>query len=416
MSNPSDVVITGTGVVSALGHNVPAFWSGLCAGEVAIHEAPWAAGRPAWWSSVRDFVPESWVEPAVASGSDLFTLFAMAAVEQALREAGLAQLDPRRTGIAMGTSMGGEGALLKAQHQLESGGPDKVDRKTVIKIWPNMAAAQIGIRYQLHGPSLTVCTACASSIDSIGAAAGLITAGRADVVIAGGAEGGYGLPDGSADSDFVPAMFHSLAGYGVTGGIRDRLRASVPFDVARSGIVVGEGSGVVILESRAHAERRGARILGAIEGYASLADSYHPSSPEPNGRWEAETMRQALDAARLDPLSVDAIVAHGTSTPKGDTAEIRAINEVYRDQAVKVTSIKGNIGHPRGAAGVMSVITALNALRESRLTHTAGTSKVDPEAQFEVVTTAPAPIASGHVQVNAFGFGGQNASLVVGRE
>ncbi|MCT2583536.1 beta-ketoacyl-[acyl-carrier-protein] synthase family protein [Actinophytocola gossypii] len=412
----SEVVVTGAGVVSALGHDVPSFLAGLRAGEVAIHEAPWADKEHfAWWSGVHDFDPAAWVEPSVESGSDLFALFAVAAAEQALRQAGLDTLDPRRTGVAVGTSMGGTRALLKAQHQLETAGPDAVDRKTMIRIWPNMAAAQLTMRHGLHGPSLTFCTACASSLDAIGSAADLIRAGRADVVLAGGAEGGFGLPDGRPDGDFVPAVFHSQAGYGVTNGGAERLRASIPFDVDRRGIVVGEGSGMLVLERRAHAEARGATILGTVTGYASLADAYHPSSPDPTGRWEAETMSQALDAAGLAPSDVDAVIAHGTSTPKGDTAEIRAINEVHPGQ-VKVTSIKGNLGHPGGAAGSLSVVAALGALADGELPHTAGTSTVDPEAEFEVVTGRPGAISGGYVQVNAFGFGGQNASLVLGRD
>ena len=410
-----DVVITGTGMISALGHDVPAFWSGLCAGEVAIREAPWSSpDHFAWWSGVRDFDPARWAEPAVVSGSDQFTLFTLAAAAQALAQAGLPELDPRRTGVAMGTSMGGTGALLKSQYQLETAGPAAVDRKTMIKIWPNMAAAQVAMRYGLHGPSLTFCTACASSLDAIGSAAGLIRAGRADVVIAGGTEGGYGRPDGSPDGDFVPAVFYSHAGYGLTGGTRDRLRASIPFDVDRSGIVVGEGCGMVVLESREHAQRRGAAVLGTVEGYASLADSYHPSSPEPDGVWEAEVMRQALADASLEPSGIGAIVAHGTSTPKGDSAEIRAINSVYDAVPVTVTSIKGNLGHPSGAAGAQAVVAGLCALRDHKLPHTAGTVKVDPEARFEVVTGAPAATSARRIQVNAFGFGGQNASLVLG--
>ena len=413
----SEVVVTGMGAVTSLGHDVPRFWAGLRDGEVAVHEAPWAdANHFAWWSSVRDFDPGDWVSPAVASGSDLFTLLALAASEQALQEAGLAEPDPRRTGVVLGTSMGGTRALLKAQHALETGGPDAVDRKTMIQIWPNMAAAQIAMKRGLHGPSLTFCTACASSLDAIGSAADLIRSGRADVVIAGGAEGGFGLPDGSPDGAFVPAVFHGQAAYGVTTGDAARLRASIPFDVDRTGIVVGEGAGMVVLESRTYAERRGAAVLGSVRGYASLADAHHPSSPEPNGTWEAETMEQALASAGLTAADVDAVLAHGTSTPKGDTAEIRAINRVYRGEPVKVTSIKGNLGHTAGAAGAMSAIAALNALREGVLPHTAGTTKVDPEADFEVVTTRPAEIASAHVQVNAFGFGGQNASLVLAAE
>jgi 3-oxoacyl-[acyl-carrier-protein] synthase II len=176
---------------------------------------------------------------------------------------------------------------------------------------------------------------------------------------------------------------------------------------------VGEGAAAVVLESRSHADGRGAPVLGSVSGYASLADSYHPSSPDPAGTWEAEVMTQALTSAGATGSDVGAIIAHGTSTPKGDLAEIRAINDVYRGSAVKVTSIKGNLGHPGGAAGAFSVIAGLCALADGCLPHTAGTKTVDPEADFEVITGRPEPISSGLVQVNAFGFGGQNASLLL---
>src|ERR1022692_1359978 len=264
------VVITGRGAVSPLGTSVPSLISGLLHNQVAVGPAPWAAGSPgppAWWTVVHGFRPSDWMSKQVESGTDLFAQFALAAAEQAVVEAGLTSLDPKRTAVVHGTSMGGMRALLKAQHQLERSGPDAIDRKTVIQIWPNMAAAQIAMRYGLHGPQLTICTACASSIDAIGTAARMIADGRADVAIAGGTEGGFPLASGEPDGDFVPANFYCQARFGMESLSADPLRASLPFDRARSGIVTGEGSAIVVLERAGLARARGATILAEVLGY-----------------------------------------------------------------------------------------------------------------------------------------------------
>ena len=419
----ADVVITGRGAVSPLGTDVPSLLGGLLANQVAVAAAPWAdssAARPAWWTVVRGFRPSDWMTEQVEAGTDLFAQFALAAAGQAVAEAGLAgpgQLDARRTAVVHGTSMGGMRALLRAQHELERSGPGAINRKTVIQIWPNMAAAQIAMRYGLHGPQLTICTACASSIDAIGTAARLIADGRADVAIAGGTEGGFPLASGDADGDFVPANFYCQAVFGMESPSADPLRASLPFDRARSGIVTGEGSAVVVLERADLARARGARIFASVLGYASLADGYHPSAPEPDGRWEAQAMSGAIEDAGLRPGQVDILIAHATATPKGDAAEIRAINAVHGQRArpLLATSIKGHLGHTGASSGAMGVLTAITALTDGVLANTAGTTDVDPEAAFEVVTGQPAPADARIAQVNAFGFGGQDSSLVLGR-
>ncbi|HJQ56789.1 MAG TPA: beta-ketoacyl synthase N-terminal-like domain-containing protein, partial [Vineibacter sp.] len=233
-----DVAITGTGIVSALGLAVDDFHRRLLAGEVAIHPAPWAAdGRSAWWGGVRNFVARDWMDAQIEDGTDLFAQFALAAAQQAVQQAGLADVDPDRTGVVHGTSIGGARALMKAQHLLDKEGPQAIPRKTQIQIWPNMAAAQIAMRYQLHGPNLTVTTACASSLDAIGTAARLIAGGQADVVIAGATEGGTSRADGGADGDFVPALFHTSTLYGMDAPANDPRRAIMPFDAKRKGIV-----------------------------------------------------------------------------------------------------------------------------------------------------------------------------------
>jgi 3-oxoacyl-[acyl-carrier-protein] synthase II len=311
---------------------------------------------------VRDFDAARWMTPTVESGTDRHAQFTLAAAEQCVAQSGI-RFDPARTAVVHGTTLGGVNAMLRAQHELERRGPESIDRKTLIKISPNMAAAQLAMRWQLHGPQLTVCTACASSLDALGAAAPLIADGRADAALAGGTEGGWTGPGGGAEGDFAPAVYYSQIAYGMVATGIDRAVASVPFDRRRNGVVTGEGSAMFVLERADLAHARGASVLAEIAGYGSLADAYHPSSPEPSGRWEAETMRQALGDAGLAPQDVVAVLA----------------------------------------------------LERGVLPHTAGTEDVDPEAAFSVVTGQPIHLSIDTVQLNSFGSGGQNASLIVCR-
>ena len=422
-----DIAITGAGIVSALGTDTTAFHNRMLAGETAIKASPWAAeveGRDAWQATVEDFDPADWMDRRIEEGTDLFAQFSLAAAEQALRQAGLAgsgNLDPLRTAVVNGTSIGGVRAVMKAQYALDTGGPGAVPRKTQIQIWPNMAAAQIAMRYGLHGPSLTVTTACASSLDAIGTAARLIERGDADVAITGGTEGGISLAGGGRDGDFVPVLFYTGNVYGMEAPSPDPNKAMLPFDVKRSGIVVGEGAAMVVLERAEHARARGAQILGYLRGYGSLADGFHPSSPEPSGIWEARAMELALEDAGMTPGGIDALIAHATGTPKGDTAEIRAINKVHGGKAhagrgLPVASIKGHIGHSGASSGAMAMITGLLGMAEDRFTYIANTDEPDPEAEFEIVYGGPKEMKYRSLQVNAFGFGGQNASVVLTRD
>jgi 3-oxoacyl-[acyl-carrier-protein] synthase II len=420
------VAITGMGVVSALGCDPTRLYEELVKGSVAVQPAAWAEEsdpRPMWWAPVTDFDPAGWMDDRVSEGTDLFAQFALAAAQQAVDDAGLAgpgALPELRTAVIHGTSIGGVRAVMKAQWLLDRDGPGAIPRKTMIQIWPNMAAAQLCMRYGLHGPSLTVTTACASSIDAIGTAARMIEAGLADVAIAGGTEGGISAAGGTRDGEFVPMLYYAGGHYGMEAeAATDPARAMLPFDAHRSGIVTGEGSAMVVLESAAHAEARGAVVHGWVRGYGSLADGHHPSSPEPSGRWEARAMALALAEAEIRPEAVDALVAHATGTPKGDTAEIRAINDLFVDGAgradLPVCSLKGHLGHPGASAGGLGVITGTLAMARGRFPHTAGTRDVDPEVRFDVVTGAARELDVDTLMVNAFGFGGQDASLVVTR-
>jgi 3-oxoacyl-[acyl-carrier-protein] synthase II len=405
-----DVVVTGIGIASALGHTPDEYWTRLRAGEVAVRVATPAelgVDAPVLWAPIDDFDPAARFDPRIVAGTDRCAQLLMAAAIDAVADAGLdaaGQLHPRRTAVMTGTSMGGLNSVIDAQSALERDGVDAIPRKVQIMMWPNMGAAQLAHRWKLHGPQLTICTACASSADAIGIAARHIETGMVDVAIVGG-----------SDAQLRPLVLLSAGGLGAGSSALDPLRASLPFDVNRSGMVVGEGGGAVVLESRAHAAARGAVPLAAIAGYGSLADSYHPSSPDPSGEWQALTMRTALDDAGLEPDAISAVVAHGTATRVGDISEIRALNRYLGRHAgdVKVASVKGHVGHASGGAAAMSVVAAIGALRDGLLPMNAGTTEPEGEADFEIVVGGPATIAPGAVQVNAFGFGGQNASLVL---
>ena len=284
----------------------------------------------------------------------------------------------------------------------------------MIQIWPNMAAAQMAMRYGLHGPSLTVTTACASSLDALGTASTVLASGRADVVLVGATEGGY--VTAADDVAWVPATAAAGTGYGMQTAAADPRRAMLPFDRNRAGIVSGEGSCWFVLETAEHAARRGVPVLAWLRGYGSLADGHHPSSPEPSGRWEARAMELAQADAGIGPADVDALIAHATGTPKGDSAEIRALNGVFDRPDLVVTGLKGNTGHTGASAGAMNVLAGIWAMHHGRLPAVGGTTEVDPEVEFDVVVGEPRSVDLGTLQVNAFGFGGQNASLVLTRD
>jgi 3-oxoacyl-[acyl-carrier-protein] synthase II len=408
-----EVVITGGGVVSPYGFGYEPFIDGLHSGSVAIGDNPWVPQTDeyfTWYAPVPDIDLSDRLDPKIIDGTDRFARWTLISVPEALQRAGLPNPPVMRTAVVIGTSGGGTNSLQRAQHLASTQGPQAVPRKLLIQIWPNMAASQVSMALGLHGPQLTVTSACASSIDAIGLAARLIESGQVDVAIAGGSEGGNGTND-----DFVPATFYAQRAYGMTTFVPGRLEASLPMDVRRSGVVTGEGAGIVILERKAHAEARHARILGRVRGWGTVADGYHPSAPEPSGKWEAEAMNQALLDARCQPADIDAILAHATGTPKGDGAEIAAINLLHHERAtpLHVTSIKGHIGHTGAASGVMAVLVCLDTFANKRLPHTAGTVNPDPAVEFDLVMHKPIALDPKRCQINGFGFGGQNASIVI---
>jgi 3-oxoacyl-[acyl-carrier-protein] synthase II len=398
------VAITGAGLLTPLGGDVASSWEGFRAGRLGITRAPGSMEWHGWWAGVPDAFVTGRLDAATAKRTDRFAQYALIAADEALRDAGLERLDAERTAIVIGSSMGGVPLLADARAALDAHGPGRVPPRLMAEIIPNMAAASLALRYELHGPQLTITNACASGLDAIGLAAGMIARGEVDVALAGGTE-----------TLLTSVVAWSLERAGALASGDAAERASRPFDVARTGFVMGDGCGVVVLESVAHARERGARVHGAVRGYGSLADGYHVTSPEPSGRWEARAMERALSDAMLEVAGIDAVFAHGTATVRGDAAEMRAINTVYsgRRVPVPVTSLKGHVGHAMAASGVTSLIVALRGFAEGLLIPTLGTTEVEPSARFDLVVGVPRPLSLRAVQINAFGFGGQNASLVV---
>jgi 3-oxoacyl-[acyl-carrier-protein] synthase II len=266
---------------------------------------------------------------------------------------------------------------------------------------PNMASALIAMHWKLHGAQLAISTACASSLDAIGLAAGMIERGEIETAIAGGSE-----------TLLSPIVYESLVRAGALSRNPDAALASRPFDVDRDGFVMGDGAGVLVLERVERAQARGARILARIRGYGSVADAYHITSPDPSARYEVQAMRDALDRSG-DGSECRVVYAHATGTIVGDAAEAKAIDDVYADRPPVVTSIKGHLGHSMASAGAMSAIAGITGMHEGRIPPTIGTENVDPKTRFDLVTSEPRSQTYSAFQVNAFGFGGQNASLVI---
>lgn len=412
------IAITGTGAVTPIGIGADGFLRGWRDGALGITEAPWAAHAPLPLLTARvpdEFDPVPALGERVVAATDRGAQYALVAADEALQQAGLDDpgvLDPMRTAVIDGTAAGGLHSIMLGQHRFDAGGVDAIPPKTMLAGQANMAAAQIAIRHQLHGPLRTVTTACASGLDAVGAALDLLALGRADVVVCGGS-------DSAAVSEvegFVPVF--SIAGrvFGMETSELDPARAVLPFDVARRGIVFGEGAAWFVLETAEHAAARGAEPLGWVLGAGSSADGFHPSSPDPTGRWQAQAMGLALADAGVEAAHVDVVMAHATGTPKGDLAEARALEQVFAGQpsVPPVTALKGHTGHTGGSSGAMSLVAALDVLRTGRVEPVLGTTEVDPEVAIDVVIGSARSLDAKVAMVNAFGFGGQNSCVVVG--
>jgi 3-oxoacyl-[acyl-carrier-protein] synthase II len=396
------VAVTGVGVVSPIGSNAESFWQRLLEGKRAIGSA---AGRQAlsgnglWAAVPDDFLEHSTLPRAALRNTDRFTQYAMVAAHEALTRAGL---DPpeARTAVIIGNTMGGFPAVAEAQQRFHDA--HTVTPRLMALVIPNMASASIAMHWKVHGPQLAISTACASSLDAIGLAAGMIERGDIDAAIAGGSE-----------TLLCPLVYESLVRAGALSRNTDAARASRPFDVDRDGFVMGDGAGVLVLERAERAEARGARVLARVRGYGSIADAYHITSPDPSARYEVRAMRDAIERAGDAGDCCSVVYAHATGTIVGDAAESKAIDEVYGGRDTIVTSIKGHLGHSMASAGAMCTIAGITGMREGWIPATLGTRRLDPQTRFDLVTERPRAHSYSVFQVNAFGFGGQNASLIV---
>lgn len=394
--NDRKVVVTGVGVVAPCGTGADEFWAGLA-----------APPEPAVVRRVADFDPARWGLSRVESRRlDRFAQFGVAAAAQALVDAGLlpevtatgslAAADPDRVGTLIGSGMGG--ALMWEQQvaRRRDRGERSVSPLTVPMVMPNAAAAAVSMRWDLRGPCETVSAACATGTYAIAGAARWIAAGRADVVLAGGAE--------AALTETNIAAYTNLRALSSTG-------VSRPFDLERDGFCVGEGAAVLVLEEAGHAAARAARVYARIAGTGSSADAHHLTAPAPGGRGALTCMRAALADARLSPADVTHVNAHGTSTVLNDATEAQAIRELFRSPGPAVSAIKGVIGHAQGAAGALEAAAVALAYARRILPPTMGTAKVDPAFKIDVVLEPRAWEPAAAIS-NSFGFGGHNGSLV----
>lgn len=404
-SGMEHVAVTGMGIVSPIGSTTESFWRHLLEGRRAIGPIPHAAelsGNGLWAAVPDGFLSESALPAGAFRNTDRFTQYALVATAQALDEARLNP--PSRAAVVLGNTMGGFPFVAESQTRFLEGGARAVTPKLMALVIPNMACALIAMRWKLHGPQLAISTACASSLDAIGIAAGMIERGEIDLAIAGGSE-----------TLLSPLVYESLVRAGALSRNPDVEIASRPFDVDRDGFIMGDGAAMLVLERTENAAARGAHVLARIRGYGCVADAYHITSPDPSARYEVEAMRDALAGAGEAGATCRVVYAHATSTIVGDAAEARAVDKIYADAPAVVTSIKGHIGHSMASAGVMCIVAGIMGMHDGRIPSTLGTQRVDPKTRFDLVMKQPRTHTYSAFQVNAFGFGGQNASLVVSR-
>jgi 3-oxoacyl-[acyl-carrier-protein] synthase II len=404
------VVVTGLGMVSPVGLDVASSWDALVAGRsgigpVTAFDASGFACRVA--AEIKGFDPGVYgIEPREARRMDRYIQLGLAAALEAVRDAGLPVPVPDgvRTGVYIGSGMGGLSTLSQQYDVLRERGPGRVSPLLVPMMIADMASGQVSITLGAQGPNLGIVSACATGAHAIGEAAELIRRGGADVMIAGGAE-----------AVITPI---AMAGFAAARALTTRndvpQAASRPFDRERDGFVMGEGAGVLVLESEAHAMRRGARVYAELAGYGSSADAHHLTAPPEDGHGAVRCMRQALESAGLRPEELDYINAHGTSTPLNDRAETAAIRTALGKRAheVAISSTKSMIGHLLGAAGGVEAVISIKAIETGVIPPTINYEHPDPDCDLDYTPNRARQLAVRAAMSNSFGFGGHNASLL----
>ena len=400
------VAVTGLGVISPVGNDVPTFWNALCSGTCGIGPITKfdATDYPVKLAAeVRNFDPRQYMEKLDILHSDVYTHFAMAAACQAVADSGIAgTLDAERVGVYIGSGIGGIATFMTEHSKLLNRGPRRVSPYFIPMMIPNMASSMIAMRYHFHGPAMPMVTACASGTNAIGEALRLIRHGYADAMVAGGAE--------ATVNALAAAGFSNMQALSPS---EDPNAASLPFDVRRAGFVMGEGAGVLVLEELEHAKQRGATIYAELTGYGSTCDAYHITSPDPSA---AESARAIADAWRETGLDTDRVYfnAHGTGTPMNDRIETLAIKKALgedRARRITISSTKSMTGHMLGAAGGAEAVASVLALRDGIAPPTINLTQPDPDCDLDYT-----PLTAKHADFDvalssSLGFGGHNACL-----
>ena len=403
------VVVTGLGAVTPIGNTVPEFWQGIREGRVGIGEITrfdTESFKVKLAAEVRDFDAAERMEPKAAKRMERFSQYAVAAAKEAFADADLhlEEEDPFRAGVIVGSGIGSLETVENEYAKILKGNVKRVAPLMVPKMISNMAAGNISIQLGLRGKCTNVVTACASGTHCIGDAFRAIQYDDADIMLAGGAESCI-CPTGVAGFQALTALTEET----------DPARASIPFDKDRSGFVLGEGAGVVVLEELQHALARGARIYAELVGYGATGDAFHITSPSEDGSGAAKAMELAIKEGGIRPSEVDYINAHGTATHHNDLYETRAIKAAFGEAAkdVVINSTKSMIGHLLGAAGGVEFVVCAKAVEENYIHQTVGTRETDEECDLNYAIGAPVEKEVRYALTNSLGFGGHNASLLL---
>ena len=403
------VVVTGLGCVTAFGVGKKILFDSLAAGKSAvslISSFDTSDFRTKIAAEIKNFDVNSYFPKSETRRMDRFTQFAAVAAEDALQDSGinLEKLDKKRFGIVLGTGFGGISTTLEQQKVLLERGAKRVSPVCVPMMIPNMAAGFLSILFGAKGPNWTLTTACSSSSNAVAAAFRLIRDGKADVMICGGSEAPL--------NPLVLAAFSSMRALSIRNDEPEK--ASRPFDKNRDGFVLGEGSGILVLESFDHAVSRNAAVYAELSGAGSSADAFHITSPDPDAEGAEYAMESALYEAGIKKMDIDLIYAHGTGTPANDTTETKAVKAVFGENAYKipVVSIKSMIGHALGAAASIEAISAVSSIISGIIPPTINLDSPDPECDLDYVPFLARKAEIKCVMTNSFGFGGQNSSLV----
>ena len=403
------VVITGLGAITPIGNNVDEFWKGIKEGKCGIDEiTEFDASnfKVKLAGEVKGFNAEEHFEKREAKRMDRFSQFAVVAAREAWKDSGLdkEKEDMSRVGVIVGSGIGGLGTIEKDNRSLVEKGPDRVSPMYIPMAIGNMAAGNVTIDLGAKGESISMVTACASGTHCIGESFRMIKHGYQDIVIAGGTEASV-TPSGIAGFTNIKALTQTT----------DKNRASIPFDKERSGFVMGEGAGIVILEEYEHAKARGAKIYAEIVGYGATSDAYHITSPAPGGEGGARAMKIAMEEADVNPEEITYINAHGTSTHLNDSGETAAVKTAFGDAAKKVmmSSTKGNTGHLLGAAGGVEAVICAKAVQDNFVPPTINYKVPDEECDLDIVPNEGRNVEVKYAMSNSLGFGGHNATILL---